>query len=107
MYQADADYAMSKLCFLDYLGKHVNKRTIRDMCADMELTDAETRLVLERFCDRKNMGQCDFLSEDQQKEMVKSLDTRVQGWVERNKNLFLMVELKDVLKYFDRREGRA
>jgi len=68
----------------------------------MELDALETRLVLERFCDRKNIGQCDFLPEGQQKLLLPSLDTRVQGWVERNKQHFLMIELHRVMKFFDR-----
>ncbi|MCL1888875.1 MAG: hypothetical protein FWF99_00020 [Desulfovibrionaceae bacterium] len=96
---------MARLWFLDYLGKYVNKDTMREMCAAMELDELETRLILERFCGRKNVGQCDFIPEDQQKGMMQSLDTRVQGWVERNKNHFLMAELRQVLKFFDQREG--
>ena len=96
---------MPKLWFMDYLGKYVNKQTMREMCRQMELDDLETRLILDRFCDRKNMGQCDFIPEDQQKALLPSLDTRVQGWVERNKQHFLMVELHKALRFFDKRPG--
>ena len=89
---------MSKLCFLDHLGKAVAKSRVREMCRLMELSDIETRLMLERFCDRKTMLQCDFLPERQQKDMVPYLESKVAGWFEANIDYFQPSEWRAIFK---------
>lgn len=73
---------MAKHWFLDYFGAAVAKSVVRDCCRDMELTELETRLVLERFCDKKGMGPCGvFYPEDQQKQHLPDLEPRcAAGW---------------------------
>ena len=90
---------MAKNWFLTYLGRAVVKSRVREMCDLMELDDIEKRLLLERFCGRKNMGQCDFLSEDQQKKLVPSLDCRVQGWSAKNASFFTRGELRALIAH--------
>lgn len=68
------------------------------MCRMMELSDVETRLVLERFCDRKTLPQCDFLSEHQQKDLVPLLDAKVAGWFEANINYFKPSEWRQIFR---------
>lgn len=89
---------MSKLCFLDHLGKAVAKSRVREMCLLMELSEAETRLMLERFCERRTAPQCAFLSDWQQRDLVPSLESKVAGWFEANINYFKPSEWRAIFK---------
>lgn len=91
---------MAKHWFLDYFGAAVAKSVVRDCCRDMELTELETRLVLERFCDKKSMGPCGvFYPEDQQKQHLPDLDAKVRGWVERNLGRFRPTEITGMYRF--------
>lgn len=95
---------MSKLWFLDYFCRAVAKSVVRDCCRQMELSDLETRLILERFCDRKGMGPCElFYPADQQAEHLPDLDARVRGWVERNLGLFEPSEIMAMYRFMSRK----
>ena len=96
---------MPALWFLDYLGKSVVNARVRKMCALMELSDLETRLILERFCERKNAEQCDFYSPYLQKKHLPDLDCRVRGWVEQNVGFFSLVELGGISRFFNKRQS--
>lgn len=95
---------MARHWFLDYFGAAVAKSVVRRCCADMELTELETRLILERFCDRKGMGPCGvFYPEDQQKEHLPDLDAKVRGWVERNLHRFEPTEIVAMYRFMSKR----
>ena len=65
-----------------------------------DLTELETRLVLERFCDKKGMGPCGvFYPEDQQKQHLPDLDAKVRGWVERNLGRFRPTEIIGMYRF--------
>lgn len=97
---------MPKLWFLDHLCKTVSKSRIRAVCAQMELSATETRLVLERFCDRKTLEQCDFLPERQQKDLLPFLDAKVAGWFEANVAFFTPSEWRQVIRSLNRGDDR-
>jgi hypothetical protein len=65
----------------------------------MELGEPETRLVLERFCSGKTVGQCDFIPEDQQKTLLPSLNRRVRSWIQHNTGFFCLEELEGMAEY--------
>lgn len=89
-----------KKWFLDYLCAYVAKSVIRECCDDMELTPLETRLIMERFCDKKGMLACeDFYSVDCQKAHLPILDKKVRGWVERNIGKFKPSEIVGIYKF--------
>ncbi|WP_304473577.1 hypothetical protein [uncultured Desulfovibrio sp.] len=95
---------MSKLWFLDYFCRAVTKSVVRDCCERMELSDLETRLILERFCDRKGMGPCElFYPADQQAEHLPDLDAKVRGWVERNLGRFEPSEIMAMYRFMARK----
>lgn len=95
---------MSKLWFLDYFCRAVTKSVVRQCCHDMELSELETRLVLERFCDRKGMGPCEtFYPADQQSEDLPDLDAKVRGWVERNLGRFEPPEIAAIYRFMQGR----
>ena len=90
----------AKAWFLDYFGAAVAKSVVRQCCIEMELSERETRLILERFCDRKGMGPCAiFYPEDQQKEHLPALDAKVRGWVERNMGRFKPCEIVAMYRF--------
>lgn len=75
--------------FLDYFCSAVSKSVVRQCCAEMELSALETRLILERFCDKKGLAACDsFYPIGSQKNHLPLIDAKVRGWVERNLNKF-------------------
>lgn len=83
-----------KKWFLDYFCSAVAKSVVRQCCESMELSKQETRLILERFCDKKGMLACDcFYSCDTQKSHLPVLDAKFRGWVERNLGLFKPSEI--------------
>lgn len=83
-----------KKWFLDYFCAAVAKSVVRQCCLDMELSPLETRLVLERFCDKKGLCGCeDFYSADMQKAHIPVLDAKFRGWVERNIGQFKPSEI--------------
>lgn len=89
-----------KKWFLDYFCGVVAKSVVRECCAEMELSTQETKLVLERFCDKKGMLACeDFSSIWQQKNYMPVLDAKVRGWVERNIDKFKPSELVHIYKF--------
>jgi len=63
------------------------------MCHLAEFNDVETLLILERFCFGKTVGQCDFLSENQQRSLLPSLNSRVRSWIQHNTGFFCLEEL--------------
>lgn len=80
--------------FLDYFCAVVAKSVVRQCCKEMELSRLETRLILERFCDKKGLCGCDdFYPVGSQKNHLPMLDAKVRGWVERNLNLFKPSEI--------------
>ncbi len=90
---------MPKLCFLDFVGKSVSKSRVRELCALAELDEMETRLILERFCSGKTVGQCAFIPEDQQRTLLPSLNRRVRGWIQHNTGFFCLEELEGLAEY--------
>lgn len=83
-----------KKWFLDYFCAVVAKSVVRQCCAEMELSNQETRLILERFCDKKGVEACDdFYPIGSQKNHLPLLDAKVRGWVERNLHLFKPSEI--------------
>lgn len=96
-----------KKWFLDYFCGVVAKNVVRQCCADMELSNQETRLVIERFCDRKGMLACeDFSSVWQQKNYMPILDAKVRGWVERNLDKFKPSELVHIYQFLLPKEDK-
>lgn len=97
-----------KKWFLDYFCSVVAKSVVRQCCADMELSNQETRLVIERFCDRKGMLACeDFSSVWQQKNYMPILDAKVRGWVERNLDKFKPSELVHIYQFLLPKEDKS
>lgn len=95
---------MSKTWFLDCICKSVPKSRVREMCRLMELSERDTRLVLERFCDGKGMEQCgDFYSADLQKKNMPDLDCKVRGWVDHNTGFFSIKEHQGIARHTMRR----
>lgn len=85
---------MKKKWFLDYFCSAVAKSVVRQCCQDMELSQLESRLILERFCDKKGMCGCeDFYPAESQKNHLPLIDAKVRGWVERNLGKFEPSEL--------------
>lgn len=83
-----------KKWFLDYFCNVVAKSVVRQCCTDMELSQRETRLILERFCDKKGLCGCEyFYTSDMQKAHLPALDAKFRGWVERNIGLFKPSEI--------------
>lgn len=94
---------MAKKWFLDYFGAAVSKSVVRQCCKDMELTELETRLILERFCDKKGLEPCGmFYPVDQQKRHLPALDAKVRGWVERNIGKFKPSEIVGMYRFMCR-----
>lgn len=80
--------------FLDYFCSAVAKSEVRQCCQDMELSKRETRLILERFCDKKGVCGCDdYYPAESQRDHLPLLDAKVRGWVERNLDRFKPSEL--------------
>ncbi len=95
---------MARAWFLDYFGAAVAKSVVRECCQDMELSERETRLILERFCDKRGMGPCEaFYPADQQKEHLPDLDAKVRGWVERNIGKFKPCEIVAIYRFLGQR----
>ncbi|MDR2696032.1 MAG: hypothetical protein LBC79_06600 [Deltaproteobacteria bacterium] len=90
---------MPKLCFLHFVGRSVPKSRVREMCRLAELDEVETRLMLERFCSGRTVGQCDFLPEDQQRTLLPSLNRRVRSWIQHNTGFFCLEELAGMAEY--------
>ena len=90
---------MPKLCFLYFVGRSVPKNRVREMCRLAEFDETETRLILERFCSGKTVGQCDFLPEDQQRNLLPSLNRRVRSWIQHNTGFFCLDELEGMAAY--------
>lgn len=85
--------------FLDYFCSAVAKSVVRECCRDMELTELETRLILERFCDKKGAGPCEtFYPAYQQYRHLPALDAKFRGWVERNIGKF---KPSEIVKMYD------
>ncbi|MCL1940026.1 MAG: hypothetical protein FWG04_05135 [Desulfovibrionaceae bacterium] len=75
------------------------KSRVREMCRLAEFDEIEARLILERFCSGKTVGQCDFLPEDQQRALLPSLNRRVKGWIQHNTGFFCLEELEGIAQY--------
>lgn len=91
---------MAKTWFLDVIGKAIAKSRVREMCGLMELSERDTRLVLERFCERRGLGPCSaFYPADQQKERLPDLDCQAEGWVEAHINFFTPRERRGIYSY--------
>jgi hypothetical protein len=90
---------MTKLCFLHFVGKSVPKSRVREICRLAELEEVETLLILERFCSRKTAAQCSFLSEDQQKDLLPSLNRRVRSWIAHNTGFFCLEEHEGMAEF--------
>lgn len=89
-----------KKWFLDYFCSVVAKSVVRQCCAEMELSQQDTRLILERFCDKKGMLACeDFTSIKYQRTYLPTLDAKVRGWVERNMDKFKPSEIVYIYKF--------
>lgn len=86
--------------FLDYFCSVVAKSVVKQCCKDMELSKLETRLVLERFCDKKGLcGTEDFYPSESQRHHLPLLDAKFQGWVERNLDKFKPSELVYIFEF--------
>ena len=94
---------MPRLNFLNYVGKSLAKDRAREMCKRMELSELETKLILERFCsgyNNKTVEQCgEFFPVDQQKTILPSLIRRVRGWIQHNTGFFVLEELEGMTMY--------
>lgn len=83
--------------FVDVLGMTLPKPRMRDLAKEMELTEDEAKLLLLRCSDRLTMAQIEdlhFISETQQKTLIKIINSKVQLWVDQHVEFFREKELK-------------
>lgn len=95
-----------KKWFLDYFCAVVAKSVVRQCCQEMELSKRETKLILERFCDKKGMCGCeDFYPAESQKNHLPHLDAKFRGWVERNLDRFKPSEIVHMFEFIRKYEA--
>lgn len=87
-----------KYTFLDYIGQCVPKNKVRRLCQEMELTDKETRLILERYCDKVSADVVEFISYTEQRTMIPHLEAKIVAWFWDNLSFFNPHEVKELVK---------
>lgn len=71
---------MGKKRALAHICEVLSKPETRDICSRLEFQPEDMELVLERFCDGKNVEQC-AMSPDRQRRRVPILETLFVSWL--------------------------